>query len=125
MALAWVRVVMSAIVAPLKWRLYVYRRGNAVVLGEPIEGREAAARRWRVAFLATFFGGMVGGLLAAIGGVLELPSGLVVVGLLLLAIALLGALFCTVGMGWTRNLPWHQSNWLGVRAVRSTICAIF
>lgn len=68
---------------------------------------------------------MVGGLLAAVGGVLELPIGLVVAGLALLAIALVGAFICTVGIGWTRELPWHRSLWLGVQAMGSAVRDLF
>lgn len=100
-------------------------KGSGVELGEPIAGREIAARRWRVAAIATFGCGMVGGLLAALGGVFEQSEGLVVAGLVLLAIAVLGVVISTVGMGWTRGLPWHRSLWFGVRALRSTICALF
>lgn len=93
--------------------------------GEPVEGRESAARRWRSAGLATFVTGMFGGLLAAVGAVMALPDGLIVLGLGLLAVGVIGAFASTVGSGRARDIPWHRSLWLGVKAMGSAVKDLF
>lgn len=92
-----------------------------MVLGEPVGGRESAARRWRIAGLATLVGGMCGGLLAAVAAVVDVPDALLALGLALLVAALIGAFVCTVGIGWTRDRPWHRSLWLAAKAAGSMV----
>lgn len=75
--------------------------------------------------MATFVAGMFGGLLAAVGAVIAQPDGLVVLGLGLLAFGVSGAFVSMVGFGRARDIPWHRSLWLGVKAMGSVVKDLF
>jgi peptidoglycan/LPS O-acetylase OafA/YrhL len=95
------------------------------VADQMVDRDARAERRWRSASLAAFGVGILGGVLAAVAEVVDLPDGLVVLGLTLLACGVVAAFVAAIGAGRARGLPWHRSLWLGLRALGSAVKEFF
>ncbi len=87
----------------------------------PLAGREGAARRWRIIGWCVIAIGLAGGILAAVGRLMDLPFAVGLAGIISFGIGVVGACVVTIGLGWTRGLPWSRSLWLGVKAAGSAI----